>query len=373
MPKQKKTIMRSLTIKELSGVDRPAQIGARALIMKRDGNHNFDPDDYEELTPERVADLMKRGKAALTTAVDDHSHLVMLEDFDDKAVVSGVTTWQDDHQHPWIMMTGDRIMIGTVDGHTHDVAQLSKVTGDIDMTPEEIAAKEKLEKQNAELTAKNERLSKVAKLSGNVKAHFDKLTDEAEQTAFLELTPEAQKAEVDKIEKAKTDQNPVVYTDDRGAEYRKSDDPRLVQMAKDSDADRKALKKSEDAREKDDLEKRAGEMLPFLPGTIEHRAGLLKAAEAIEDEDTRKAGIAALKAGNDANDPAFKTLGSGGGGEVVDGSAEQQLDKMAADLAKKENIPHAQAYQKVLDTQEGAALYEKHTESQKQTTRQAAN
>lgn len=356
----KKTIMRSLTIKELSGVDRPAQVGAKALIMKRVDGLGYDRDNDDELTPEYVADLMKRGKAALTTVVDGHTHLVLLEDFNEKAVVSGVTTWQDEHQHPWILRDDNQIIIGTVDDHTHGVDQLSKLEdGDIEMTPEEKAAADKLEKANKELIAKNERLEKVAKLSGGVKAHFDKLSDEDEIVAFLALSDDEQKAEVDKIEKAKTDADPVVYKTTAGVELRKSDGLALIEMAKQNDLQAKENADLKKKLEDQDLRKRAGTELEFMPGTIETRMSMLKSIDGIEDEKERKLAHESLKAQNESMSVAFKERGTGDA-PPADGSAQASLDALAKKAQEADpKLTIEQAHAKVLDTSEGAKLYEK--------------
>lgn len=226
------------------------------------------------------------------------------------------------------------------------------------MTPEEKLELEKAQAAAAAATALAKRFESIAKFDDQTKAHFNAL-DEAGQTAFLGKSEDAQKADVAAFHKAKTDEDPVVFKADDGTEYRKSDDPRLVEMAREHDADRKALEKSQKVAKQVDLEKRAGELMPNIPGTIQVRAAMLEKAESIEDEETRKGAIEALKASNAAMDPLFKMNGSRGAA-VVEGSAEDQLDKLAADLAKKENISQAQAYNKVLETPEGERLYNEH-------------
>lgn len=360
MPQRRKTIMRSLTIKELSGVDRPAQVGARALIMKRADSFDYDSDNDDELTPEYVADLMKRGKAALTNPVNGFAHLILLEDFDGKEVVSGLTTWQDDHNHPWILRDDNQIIIGTANDHTHVVDELSKLKdGDIEMTPEEKAAAEKLEKANKELIAKNERLEKVAKLSGDVRAHFDKLKDEDEIVAFLALSDDEQKAEVDKIKKAETDADPVVYKTTSGVELRKSDGLALIEISKSNDLREKENAELRKKIADQDLRKRAETDLKFLPGTVETRMVMLKQIDAIEDEKERELSLQALKSQNEAMSVAFEEHGTGGA-PPAEGSAQASLDALAKKAHEADpKLTAEQAYAKVLETPEGAKLYEK--------------
>lgn len=470
MPQRRKTIMRSLTIKELSGVDRPAQVGARALIMKRADDTDYRPDDDDELTPEYVADLMKRGKAALTSAIDGHTHLVLLEDFNEKEVVSGITTWQDEHQHPWILRDDGRIIIGTVDDHTHEVDVLSKVarqqieddeknkrrkkekghrdmsdvhkgsrlarilntaidgkksddmtradivgrlasaagisestvnsilSGDVIKPPENrlrgfarvlnvglnrltAAAETDGDKESEPNFPSNRRTKKgddmndetriaelekqlklaetIAKFDGDVKAHFDKLSDEKEIVAFLALSADEQKAEVDKIKKAKTEADPVVYKTTAGVELRKSDGLALIEMAKQNDLQAKENANLKKKIEDQDLRKRAESELEFMPGTVETRMAMLKSIDGIEDEKERKLAHESLKAQNESMSVAFKERGSGDA-PPADGSAEDELNKLAK-AHQKDNpkLTKEQAYAAVLDTEKGADLYTK--------------
>lgn len=352
----KRRIMRSLIIRELSGVDKPAQIGARALIMKR-----ADPEEDEdrELTPEYVADLMKRGKAILTTSDDGHTHLVMLEDFDGNDVVSGTTTWQDEHSHPWIMLENGTILIGEVDEHTHETDRESKLAGDTTMTPEEQSAADALKAENDALKAKNERAEKVLALTAKSKAHFDTLTDEAEQDTFLGKSGDDQDAEVSAIEKAKTDADPIVYTTDAGLELRKSAGVALIEMWKAHDLQAKENAELKKKLEDQDLRKRAEADLEFMPGTIETRMALLKSADEIKDETQRKSAHESLKAQNTAMAEAFKTHGSGNT-SPIDGSADDKLNKLAKQYQKDhKDVTFEQAFAKVLDTKEGGELYGK--------------
>ena len=353
MPKKK--IMQSLTIKELSGVDFPAQTGARALLMKRRVDDPETKKTVDDLSATEIADLIKRGAAVLTTATDGHTHLVMLEDFDGNKVVSGTTTWQDEHTHPWIELEDGTILIGEVDDHTHEPDRKSKLAGDTTMTDEQKAALEKAEQERDAANERAERAEKIAKFNDATKAYFETL-DKAGQDAFLEKSEDDQEADVSAYTKAQDDENPVVYKDGLGNEYRKNDDARIVAMAKQGDKDREDLKKAREAADKAALEKRANELCPNLANNV----AALKAAEAIEDEDERDAAIKGLTAASEALSPAFKSLGTGISPTAPEGSPEDQLEKLAEDMAKKENITHAQAYAKVLETPEGEALYTKH-------------
>lgn len=116
----KRRIMRAFKLNEISAVDAPAQAGARAVILKRDAEASAE-------------DLVKRGKAVLTTATEGHTHLVMLENFDGVPMSSGQTSLQqrldrphEGHSHPWVMLEDGNVVIGEVDGHTHEPDVYSK-------------------------------------------------------------------------------------------------------------------------------------------------------------------------------------------------------------------------------------------------------
>jgi hypothetical protein len=95
--KPKKKIMRKFKMNEISAVDKPAQEGALAVIMKR-------------------------AIKAVLTAPDDsgHSHIVYLENNID------TTSYNNDeggigHSHPYVVNPDGSIRIAESDGHTHEI------------------------------------------------------------------------------------------------------------------------------------------------------------------------------------------------------------------------------------------------------------
>ena len=106
-------IMRHFKIDEISAVDRPAQEGAKAVIMKRDDSPQTD---------------FEKG-SALTTAVDGHTHLLaLLGPPDGVELNSGDTSYgEEGHSHPWVR-TEMGIVIGEANGHRHEVDQIGKRT-----------------------------------------------------------------------------------------------------------------------------------------------------------------------------------------------------------------------------------------------------
>ena len=88
-----KTVMRSFSMQEISAVDRPAQQGARATIMKRDNT------------------VEKAYAMAITTMTGGHSHLVSMGggDINRRA---GDTSFVDGHCHPFLVTEAGDIVIG---------------------------------------------------------------------------------------------------------------------------------------------------------------------------------------------------------------------------------------------------------------------
>lgn len=210
-----------------------------------------------------------------------------------------------------------------------------------------------LEKKDTELKKVQDELEvtkAVSALTDAEKAHYNTLGEEG-KASFLKLDADGRKKELEKLQAS----DPVVYTDAAGTEYKKSDDPRLVQMAKDRDEDRKVAKAEREKRENIELEKRADEDLGHLPGEKNVKIAVLKAVDGIQDEGVRKSAHEMLKAQNEAHAGAFEARGSRGEGFK---KASDELDAMAKKHAADNNVPYAQAYNAVLKTEAGKKLYE---------------
>lgn len=204
----------------------------------------------------------------------------------------------------------------------------------------------------AELNKKLERATALAELNDAEKAFYKGLKKD-EQAIFLKADAAGRAKE---LAKAKAD-DPVVYTDTEGQEYRKSDDQRVVALAKRADQDRQLAKKEREQRVQLELEKRAKDEIPFLPGEISTKMAILSSLEKIDDPELRKSALESLKAQNQEMALAFERKGvrppAGGGSE----SAEDQLNKKAEALAKEKGIDVNKAYNEVLETPEGKELY----------------
>ncbi len=385
-PKRRRRIMRALMINEISGVDVPAQEGATVTIMKRKGEPGYDPKAKDpkkrgRFVSDETADTVTKG-AALTTAEEGHAHLVaLLGPPDGVELLSGFTSFQDGHGHPWIMTETGEIVIGaaqTSDGvmHTHEIDQVSKaedglspkstksagLAGSIGneegtTMPDKETAKTGLDGAAIEaLTKRLDRAEKRADLNDVEKAYFAALEGDKAQDAFLAKTVDDRKAEIAKAAPPETD-DPVIYTTLDGVELHKSADPAFVAVTKSNDVLRAQLEKANQAVADAAVLKRA-EALDHIPGDIDARVEMLKAMDGIKDPAKREAALAALKAQNTAMGSAFATAGVISATPAAD-SPGGELDSLAKSYAKDNNVSEAVAYDKVLETDAGNALYTK--------------
>lgn len=362
MPYDQKKKRNALKIAEISGVDVPAQEGAKALIMKRHEPAPAEPvvkGSKEDVHDER-AKLAKA--AALTSATDGHTHLLYTSGPDGEWD-AGTTSWHDDHSHPWVRMEDGSIVLGEVEGHTHEIAAMTKAVekqpAGVAGTNVEKEATMPNDTQKAAPTVEDlqkqlDRANAVAGLNDAEKAHLNSLAAD-KQDAFLAKSADDRKAELDAVAKAATDADPVVYTTMDGLELRKSAGAALIAMAKSNDTLRKQNDKLAADAADAAIRKRAEDELSHLPGDLDARVALLKSVEAIADETQRAAALSALKAQNTAMAGAFTTKGHQG--TPVQKSAEAQLDDLAKKHAEEKGVSFAKAYSAVLDTPKGQELY----------------
>ena len=366
-----KRIMRKFTIREISGVDVPAQEGARALIMKR-------------RDPKKTRREMNKGGLvqAVTSNVNGHIHGISISKYGN----GSIDIWmqyatgdgdENSHDHSLLVNADGTYTVLENAGHTHDLdsgafaAALMACINKSGEPEDGTMTKEEL--------AKMQRLESISKMSPNHFSHYAELSED-DQGKFLaksedertELITKAEKATADAL-KAANDADPLVYTTKAGIEIRKSAGDVMLALAKSQDAQavETAALKTENAelrksREDIGFEKRASTELDHLPGTLKARASLLKAAESIEDEGERKQAVAALKAQNEMMAPLFKSIGTSAVG--ADGvslepasagvdTATEQLDALVQKCMTDEKIAEPLAYAKVLDTSEGQDLY----------------
>lgn len=375
-------VLHTLKIGEISGVDDPAQEGARALIMKR----KHEPGDDEKGKKKKPDELIKR--RALTSAANGHSHMLFVDD-ENGEINAGQTSYEDEHSHPWVRLEDGSIMIGVSRGHSHDIEVFSKNDDASASERGEPVAPEKTgkaadelgdgkdngeksmsgtNKAADELKAAEKRAEDAEKalvsakaygaLTDAEKSHHDK-QDDAGKAEFLAKSADERSAVLTDIAKQAADEDPVVFKSEDGTEFHKSDDPRLVTMAKQADGDRKARVEAEKKAEDGDLEKRAKE-LEHIPGDLETRKSMLKSIDGIADAEQREKSLTALKAQNDQLATAFKSYGVQLDGNEETGSAEAELTKMTkAHNEQHPDLSHQQAYAEVCNTTKGKELYRK--------------
>lgn len=375
-PRRKKTIMRKFRMSEISLVDTPAQAPARITIMKR---------------------AVEKNRRALTTMDAGHAHSVILIGHAGDKLMSGSTSYVDDHSHDWIEDDAGNIILADARGHNHGISVLVKnqdgdvtevqtgpaiyktTDGDGSASPEDdddadktadtigkgtntMTTKsepnaddvKKAEDQSKldDLQKQNDRLTAVNGLSADQRAHFDSLSgDEAD--AFLAKSADERGA----ILKNLADADSVVYTAKDGSEFRKSDDPRLVEMAKRNDAATEQLAKAEELRKADDLRKRGNAEFGNLNGDDVAKGALLGAIEGISDETLRTQVLTMVKANDAGLAKAFERQGTTQAPDT-NASADEKLDALAKKyVADNQGTTIEQAHVAVLETPEGAELY----------------
>ena len=243
----------------------------------------------------------------------------------------------------------------------------AKQVEDTSMTEAEKKQLEDLQKAQAEgleliktLTANNERLTKEQAMSSDVRTYYDALP-ETDQPLFIAKSVTVQDAEVQNAKLA----NAVIYKDVNGNEYRKSDDPRLIQMAKQADEQRTQMAALTKSNADLQLKKQLDEF-KHLPGDEKARTALLKSVNAIADETERTAALTALKAHDGNLAKYFKVTGNTGNGEGEPAptsfykSGSDELDVLVkAHIDANPGTSTEVAFDTVLQTSAGEAAYER--------------
>lgn len=239
--------------------------------------------------------------------------------------------------------------------------ETTKATGESNPFAEQMKAmQERMAKMEQEL----QRQRKMYGMNDQQKAYFEQL-EGADADAFVEATPE-KRAELVEATKAA---DAVVYKSADGIEYRKSDDPRLVALAKQADERERELAKARDERAAEVYKARAKEELAHLPGETSDQIALLKAIDGIGDEEVRARVLEMVKA-NDA-DLAKSYERAGRNGQAPSTSdPEEQLDALAKRFQQEHKVGYFEAYKSVLNTPEGQRLQtEQVAEQEKSYTR----
>lgn len=412
--KKKKNVMKEFSISELSMVDRPAQADATMTIMKRkdddiekvlmkpkasESRKDFVsrfmgsgaakrefPDQKQRsavafsqftrknLTVANAEEIAKR--VIMTSETDGHVHILQdFDDFRDKDALSGTTSWNDDHNHPWILDAKGNIVIGMADDHNHepDIKGMEKLlegssatlTKAAEDTAEDLGGgrelnkednmsdptKEATAKQLADLEKKLTDATAYGELS-DIEKSYHKSLDDTEAASFLTKSASGRADEI----KKSADADPVVYTTTAGLELRKSVGDVVITMAKQNDDLAAKLAKSEETAKGTEMKKFVDDHMANLPGEGAGKTALAKAIDAIDNGDDRTAAMDALEAMNKQADLVFKSMGTAAGSQVA-GSPEAELDTLAKTYAKDKSVGYHKAYAEVMKTKTGQALY----------------
>lgn len=343
---------KKLRIDEISVVDQPAHGPALVAIMKR-----------------APADELEKSRMAITTLTAGHAHSVVMIQADSERLAelkAGETSFSDGHSHKWVMDDAGNVIIAEAEGHNHTLAILVKdsqlfpaeaeaegttsketIMSDTKKTEAEVDAANAVQKQLDELTQKNERLASVVSLSPEQRTHFDTLKGEAADE-FLKVEDK------DALVKNEQSEDPVVYTNLDGREFKKSADPVVLDLVKSNDELRKAALASELVAKRSDLVKRANVELEHLTGEEVAKADLLGAVDGLSVEK-REAVMAILKTKDAGIAKAMETIGTSTTGSGA--TAHQQIEAIAKRLCDADStLSKAKAYVAALDTPEGKAL-----------------
>ncbi len=377
--KKKKRIMTKFRMTEISAVDRPAQSPALAVIMKR------------------VEDNKIEKRTVLASMEVLHTHAVVIDDYA-KINKGGSTSWagttaEDQHSHDFVINEDGTITIGANEGHLHLVdknveeitkngltdeqltnlglvvefqkgkstatngGQQSGSEDEIMMTDTEKAA---MQKAQDDLDSVKKSLAiavALGALNDGQTAIYKSLKDEAAEE-FLAKSNEDREAIVTVAKQAAADKNAVVYKSNAGIEFRKSDDPRLVAMAKDGDIMAAKLAKSDQRSADLEISKRATELFKNLSGEGTTHEALLKAVDGIEDETVRKAVMETLGKQDAGISVLLKEHGTSIVAKVTTGDADAELEVLTkAYVAEHPEVNYFDAYGIVAEA--NAELYSK--------------
>jgi hypothetical protein len=415
----KKHVIKTMKLNEISSVDRPAQIGATSVLMKRRGDPQtelikatFQEALTGELLEDRVRtafynafDDMYDGQCAFKQALTDElidggdgstastAYKTWLGGLVDQAVTAAkgagaanldpealdkifkqaATDWLNSQEQTMTIKTladlkkaienaqaaGDKVTVADVSA-IHKAATELKAEGELPATGV-LAKTSTAPALDDATTAAVNRMVKRDALSTDLRKHYDGLADDAARDAFLAKSATEQETELTKA----AGDDPVVYTTLDGTDIRKSAGDTLLSLAKRNDTMARELAKSTATTEDVTLTKRAGDELGNVGGELVGKKALLKAVDGITDTATKDAALAVLKSANELGKGAFVKRGSTAGNDgVVDqgngpemSEAEVKLEEMAKAHATEHKVTFEKAYSEVIQTADGAKLY----------------
>lgn len=243
------------------------------------------------------------------------------------------------------------------------ISPRSRPVRSVKSTPQEPTAMADHTEEIRALKAENALLKSMATLTDAQRAHHGKLIQKgvrSDADRFLALT--APQRDTELAELAKSDE--VVYTSKRtGRVYRKSDHLELIEAAQQSDAMDELQKRLATERSELEFTKRGAEVLSHfnkgVKGNIPMR--LMKAVAGEFTDAAERAEVErALMGANHALKETFsaaKGVNPHVDATTVNADPQSQLTALAKRYATENKVTEAKAFDAVLSTAEGAALY----------------
>lgn len=396
-----KRVLKDFRISEISAVDRPAQQGARMVLMKRDI-------DFKKFKIEKsdrdLAELIVKAWVDPAAGARSFSSIVQecveTEEYQDRLdefwpytnalntslnSILGDANLDDGTRMLGLRQSVEEFLSAVRTDWPEISGAVEKKVGEVPMTDKTISkedadklvkdATEKLAKDHAEalgkvntniealtksvtdLTAENAVLKAKAGMSDDEKAHHESLPTPEDKKKFAGMEPADRKAAMTK--KAEGDE--VLKVD--GRDIRKSvvgedmfailkgTQKKMDDLAKQAQEDR-------DARVTTELTKRATDDFGHLPGKIEDTVAVLKSISGLP-EAQRTHLETMLKAGDKAISAAFGKLGNKGGADPTNVTKSQGFSKRVEDIAARDKIGKSAAMTKARkEDPEGFAAYQ---------------
>ena len=215
------------------------------------------------------------------------------------------------------------------------------IKGGYSMTAEEL--KKRLEAQETQISELTKRAETAEAATEAAEGKYDSVVKAAEESGLTV-------AEADgKVTVTKAKEPEYIEIDGEKVEKSLVPAPLLKQL----EAQGKEIDELKKTRQMEDLRKRAEEDLPSMAGSVDERAELLKAVDAIEEDEVRDAVMKSLKAADAAVAKFADELGSG---HVDETTATARLDKMAKEHAAEHDVSYEQAFDAVTKSGEGRQL-----------------
>lgn len=353
-------ILRELKLDKIAAVDRPCQEGATMTIMKRAPEKT--PMDTAKIAKDMYGIMSSSGNPPGARSFADL--IAATEECRRQSAVSQ-ELW------PYFDALTDSLRSIVADATMDEPGKINAMRQSIDQFTAAVVSAVPDAEAEIEKLFTDPALSGVFLAGNQAGDHVSKgdtqMSDDIKKVADLEkavtdLTKRAEKAEADLV---KANEATAELT--KAADIAKNDEVlkvgetevRKSAVGEASFAFMKAqqaeIAKARDETDMERLTKRASDELGQLPGETIAKAKVLKAINAMSAED--KAVLdTMLKAGQAAIAKGFTKFGVGHGAPDA-GDPEGKLEAMAKAKAEKDNVPYPAAYDRVLKSAEGAALY----------------